>query len=143
MLRPSRLLLAAASLSSLFGCALLDPNSYVPPGLGEGEGEADSCDGPDDLGLSVATDSLTPAISFNGDAAGLAVSLPAPDSSTRLWVLSMATAPFTGPVTYGTVPDGAIEAEGSATPLEAATTYWVTLTAGDGNSAECAEWTTP
>jgi hypothetical protein len=147
-MRRSLLLLSTAfAFSSLVGCALLDPASYLPPGLGDDgdDGDApggDSCTG-DDLGLSVATDSLTPTITFTGDAAGLGVSLPAPDSGTRLWVLSMTTAPFISPVTYGTVPDGAVEAEGAAVALEAATTYWVTLTSGDGASAQCAEWTTP
>ncbi len=141
--RSAQLASIALAIASVVGCGLLDPATYLPPGLGEGEDEpADSCDGPDDLGLSVNTDSLTPTITFTGDAAGLAVSLPAPDSGTRLWTLSQMTAPFIGPVTYGTDPAGAVTAEGPE-PLTAATMYWVTLTAGDGNSAECVAWTTP
>jgi hypothetical protein len=145
--RSASLASSAVLLAFVAGCQLLDPATYLPPGVGDGDGDgdgsADSCDGPDDLGLSVTTDSLTPVISFTGGAAGLAVSLPAPESSTTLWILSMSGTPFESPVTYGTVPSGALEADGTADALTAATEYWVTLTGGDGSSSECVAWTTP
>jgi hypothetical protein len=124
----SKIGLAAAL--ALVGCiAACDLSSLFDVGNG--------CVG--DFPVTVGT-GLTPEFTWDGDAAGLSVT-KFPETAERQWTLGMLTTPFNPPVTYGTVPAGAMESEGAAKTLVAGTQYAITITAGDGNKASCQTFT--
>lgn len=104
---------------------------------GDGDGDGDGGDGDcaEDMTVSAG---LTPDITWEGGpAAGLAVA-EYPEGANRQWVLAMAAATgFDSPVTYGTVPANALEAEGAAQDLVAGTEYSVTVTLSNGVDIRC------
>ncbi|MFH1811733.1 MAG: hypothetical protein ABIJ09_23540 [Pseudomonadota bacterium] len=129
MLRSKIGLSAVLALTGLVGGCPFDLTGLLDAGTG--------CEG--DFAVTVGS-GITPEISWDGDAAGLAVT-KFPETTERQWTLSMSGSPFPSPVTYGTVPTGALEAEGVAKTLEVGTEYAVTITAGDGNKASCQTFT--
>lgn len=120
---------ATLALTALVSGCPFDLSGLIP-------GEA-GCTG--DFAVTVGS-GTTPEISWDGDAAGLSVTR-FPETAERQWTLSMMASPFASPVTYGTVPAGALEAEGEAIPLETGTQYAVTITLGDGAGASCQTFT--
>jgi len=92
-----------------------------------------------DFTVTVGT-GLTPEFTWDGNSAGLSVT-KFPETSERQWTLGMLTTPFNPPVTYGTVPAGAMESEGAAKALVAGTQYAITITGGDGSKASCQTFT--
>lgn len=101
-------------------------------GAGDGgDGDSENNDCAADMTVSSG---LTPEFTWEGGPAlGLAVA-EYNEAAARKWVLGVAGADgFEGPVTYGTIPTNAIEAEGAPEDLETGVEYSVTVTLADAN----------
>jgi hypothetical protein len=96
-----RLAAVTLAVGALVGCS-----GSGTTGAGGGSGGSGGSSG--DFEVTVGN-GLTPSISWEGSGAlGLGVA-KYPGTSERVWVLSTASGtPFTSPVTYGTVPSGAL-----------------------------------
>lgn len=135
-MRIVRHLLPSLLVGSTLACLLVATGCDAIPG-GDGDGDGDGGDGDcaEDMTVSAG---LTPDFTWEGGpAAGLAVA-EYPEGANRQWVLAMAAATgFDSPVTYGTVPANALEAEGAAQDLVAGTEYSVTVTLSNGVDIRC------